>query len=297
MLSFSAGLVFSADEILTWLGGMDKYNKGKSDKQQWMTLYNSDLLKIDRKRQANSIIVETPVVSIVGGTQPAVIPNVRQLWEAHDGFAERDLWSYPVHNNLGRWHEEGVIDRSYIDQVFSKLRKDPQQTFIFSGDAKSVWTDWYNSTKLKIFELPEGHNLKAVFGKTFGQMPRFALNLHLVNEQIGSEISADTLCGAIEVMDYFVDHSMKVRAKASQLRDTNSSSLNTKILEFLTPEWSNRSDIHRHLHNNYKASDIDVVLNQLEESKQIESRVQQGQTGRPAEEYRLAQVTEGSFSI
>ena len=289
MLKFSSGIVYSSDEILSWLGSMDKYNKGRSDKQLYMTLYNSDLLKIDRKSQTDTIIIDTPVVTIVGGTQPAVIPDAKQIWQVHDGFAERILWSYPATNVLGRWHDEDPIDRTYIDQVFSKLRQDPQQTLILSDDAKPVWTDWYNATKLKVHNMPESDSRKAILGKAYGQVARIALILHLVNEQTGFEISADTLRGAIEVMDYFVDHSQKVWAQASQV----TFNLKDKITELLQDGTATKSDILQACKNQAKKEEVDQALDELVNAKNIEVKVSPT-GGKPVTEYRLV---ERSFSV
>lgn len=293
MLSFSPGLVFSADEVLTWIGGMDKYNKGKSDKQHWMTLYNSDLLKIDRKSQVDSVIVDAPVVSIVGGTQPAVIPSVSQLWDTHDGFAERILWSYPTNDITGRWNENSTIDRSHIDQMFSKLRKEPLRTFILSSDAKAEWKDFYDNTHYRVSQYPKGHYLKGVLGKSLGQVARFSLNLHLVNEETESEISVGTLRGAIQLMDYCVDHSQKVRAEASLMKESSSYSLTKRITDFLGDEWTAKQSILHACRHHAKSEEVTRVLDELVSSKTIE--VQERSTGgRPATEYRLS---EGSISV
>ena len=73
---------------------MNQYRKG-SDENFWMEAWNGSTTKISRKNLDNSLFIERPYCSVLGGTQPGILKNFAQGDKAANGFFARLLFSYP----------------------------------------------------------------------------------------------------------------------------------------------------------------------------------------------------------
>jgi hypothetical protein len=82
------------DELSGWLKGLDQY-KGKAgnDRQHFLSLWNPEPWKIDRKTTGSKFIQNTGA-SILGGIQPLIIPKVLGNDGFDDGFIPRFLLLY-----------------------------------------------------------------------------------------------------------------------------------------------------------------------------------------------------------
>jgi hypothetical protein len=80
------------DELAGWLRGLDQYKGGKggNDRQHFLSLWNPEPWKIDRKTTGSKFIQNTGA-SILGGIQPLIIPKVLGNDGFDDGFIPRFL--------------------------------------------------------------------------------------------------------------------------------------------------------------------------------------------------------------
>jgi len=82
------GLLYHADELAGWLGGMDAYRaKGGKDRPFWLQAKEGGPLTINRKT-SERICVENCAISVLGGIQPDKIRALK-LGMSDDGLLQR----------------------------------------------------------------------------------------------------------------------------------------------------------------------------------------------------------------
>ncbi|MDP9411665.1 MAG: DUF3987 domain-containing protein, partial [Actinomycetota bacterium] len=73
---YAPGVVVVRDELSAWVRGFDAYRKGKGgDRQDFLSLWAGAGLKVDRKL-GEPLYVPEPTVSVVGGIQPDLLPEL-----------------------------------------------------------------------------------------------------------------------------------------------------------------------------------------------------------------------------
>src|SRR5205814_10380221 len=97
MLLNSKGLVLFEDELSGWVRSMDQYRGGGrgADRKHFLSMWSRTLIKVDRKGTPKPIIVPRPCLSVVGGIQPELLPDLADAAQRQDGFLDRLLWSFP----------------------------------------------------------------------------------------------------------------------------------------------------------------------------------------------------------
>src|SRR5262249_48351449 len=98
MLLASKGLALIKDELVGWVRGMDAYRSGRgADRQHYLSMWARTTIKVDRKGNNGApILVSRPVLAVVGGIQPDLLPDLADTTQREDGFVDRLLWSYPL---------------------------------------------------------------------------------------------------------------------------------------------------------------------------------------------------------
>jgi hypothetical protein len=123
MVSDSVGVAMSRDELMSWIGSFDAYRGGRGgDRANWLTSWTPRSLKIDRKH-AEPIVVEHPVICVVGGIQPQRLSELSAESSRGDGFLERILFDYPDLAPMG-WSEATISLDAHL-QVDALMRQFP----------------------------------------------------------------------------------------------------------------------------------------------------------------------------
>ncbi|MDQ3692411.1 MAG: DUF3987 domain-containing protein [Chloroflexota bacterium] len=75
MLGTGPGLLMARDEVSGFVGSFNQYRGGKgADREAWLSAWAGGSVKVDRKG-GPPIIVENPVIGVVGGIQPDMLPR------------------------------------------------------------------------------------------------------------------------------------------------------------------------------------------------------------------------------
>ncbi len=92
------GLLYSPDELTTWLRGMDVNSKGNSvDRSNWLSARQGSDISQDRI-SAGTRRVANPAITLLGGLPPDML---REFIMSHnDGLVERLLFCYPHFENV-----------------------------------------------------------------------------------------------------------------------------------------------------------------------------------------------------
>lgn len=145
------GFVVHHDELSFFINSLNQYKgKGGGDRQLWLSIWNAQSMKIDRKSTGTRYITNTGC-SIIGGIQPLVLPDVF----GNDSFADGMLGRFlVVHgcSNAGKFSTDSITDESlaYWEDLIDFCNSIPLKFFDdqkrvkptilrLSGDAREQW--------------------------------------------------------------------------------------------------------------------------------------------------------------
>lgn len=218
MLAHNAGLTVIRDELVSWVKSNDAYRGGKGgDRQNWLSMWSGEPIKIDRKSQ-EPIYVQHPVVSVVGGVQPDMLPMLAEEAGRQDGFIDRFLWSYPA-PRFPAWTECDVDPHTVkaVEQVLrqiNSLEEKVDQPIRLGRDARSLWINWHHENREALSKATGV--LQGTCAKLPVQLARLALILHVLTpsgdgiHRIHPSIGGETMEAAIEIVEYFRAHAHRV---------------------------------------------------------------------------------------
>jgi hypothetical protein len=290
ILSASPGVAMVRDELVGWVKSHDAYRKG-GDRQSYLSLWAGAPLKVDR-RGAGTQYVEHPVVPIVGGIQPDILPDLGEEAQRRDGFVERILMTWPASRPIA-WSETELSStaESGTRSLFRKLRSPLPGTVdvvTFTVEARAAFGAWYIENGAIIGE--SAGIAAGCYAKYPGQVARIALVLHALHHPgPGRPVDVDIVSDAIRVVEYFRGHLVRVLPRFAAMGSTKSAGLATRILRVLgkaNGEWMARRELRRGLGNSVPAEDVDALLALLEQEGRVENRTVA--TGaRPRQESRI----------
>ena len=214
LLDGSPGLVVLRDELVSWVQSCDAYRGGKGgDRAAWLSLWSGVPVKVDRKT-GKSVYVEKPVVSVVGGIQPDMLPVLAAEAQRRDGFIERIMFAFPA-DHIPAW-SDAEMTADVVDAVAQQMlhlvdMPNCEQQIRFASDTRARWVQWYNAnTRL---QANVGGILGGIYAKLPIQLARIALLLHILSETPGgqarsvtNEIPIGSQEDAIDLIEYFRAH-------------------------------------------------------------------------------------------
>ncbi|WP_426061205.1 DUF3987 domain-containing protein [Hymenobacter sp. B1770] len=230
------GLLNFRDELASWTRDLNRYRAG-SDEQRWLSLWSAGSITYNRKTQA-PLFVERPVVSVLGGLQPAVLSEVFGQGKSENGFSDRVLFAYP--NPIARCVVKVSVPITIREAYASVFERLFALSHISDGDSEYAphlipldhearaafeqWSEDYINRKINDPNTPARE--KGVLSKLEAYLLRFALILHItayVCKEEGSceAISASSICRAMRLVEYFKSHYDKIAASSSPLPDTD----------------------------------------------------------------------------
>jgi hypothetical protein len=299
MLSLRNGLVIVADELTAWMSSFDAYRKGGGDRQKWLTMESGGTIKVDR-RTGPSFFVQHPACSVIGGTQPDRLSDIRADG-ADDGFAQRLLICYPEANvpRLNRQQEDDTQVIHDMVAIFDRLNAIPDMPHVvtFSADAYAALDQW-DEENAAIIEQSSGL-ARGWASKAVKSLARVALILHCLTEDRPhqTQISAETVGRAIDIVEYFRSHFIRclplmgVHGGVSVVnvsRETNSNAHRIfKVLKSRRLDgdgWVSRQELMRSVR--IDKEQMGAALETLAGEGAIEERIEEGK-GRPRSMWRM----------
>jgi|SRR5215216_3338259 len=211
------GVLAAKDELTGWLRGMDQYKAGGrgSDRQFWLSAWNSDAITVDRKGSPEALMIDEPFVGITGGIQPEVLEDLNRGPE--DGMLDRFLCAYPDPVAPG-WHDAEITEmaQTHYSNLYQRLRMkhceideqgDPHpKKLSFSTSAKGVLVDFINEHSQEMNRPGFPAALKGVYGKLEAYIGRLSLILAMcrsVEEGAPETIEARDVVSAYALVSYF----------------------------------------------------------------------------------------------
>jgi hypothetical protein len=296
MLAQSAGVALIQDELVAWVKSHDAYRGGRGgDRQQYLSAWAGAAMKVDRKG-GDPLFVPWPTLSVVGGIQPELLPDLADEAGRRDGFIERILWCWPD-VAPATWTEDEVAAESKdaVAALFRQLRAGTSDRPVRLGDlARARWVRWYDdNARLTAGLAGIGQGIAA---KMPNQLARLVLILHCLQHAdvpAAERVALATMDAAIELAEYHRAHAQRVLPRFRAAPSTGSAGLYERVLRILDAAngaWVNRRTLHQKLHGNVAAADLTAMLERLAAEGQAEQ--EQIPTGhRPAECWRRTSRT------
>jgi len=222
------GLLLFKDELTGWMRSLDQYKGGKgSDRQHYLSIWSNTAIVVDRKsRQGDPVYLDRPFVTLAGGIQPAMLPELGGTME--DGLMDRFLFAYPRHSStdlsdveMDPDTEEGFV-RLYdslcslrmVENVATGLHV-PNVTPM-SPAAKKRFKEIHDAIGRESRQLGFPARLRGVWAKMRGYLARISLILALcrcVEGRVVELVEEEDVENAAMIIAYFQAHARRVYDK------------------------------------------------------------------------------------
>jgi hypothetical protein len=242
------GILLYKDELTGWIRGLDQYKGGRgNDRQFWLSIHTNSPVVVDRKsRQGDPAYLVHPFVTLAGGIQPAMLPELGGARE--DGLLDRFLFAYPHHSStdLSDVEMESSIEEGFA-RLYGSLCSLRMVEDVATGNYRPNVTPMSSEAKRRFKEIHDAigresrqagfpTRLRGVWAKMRGYLARISLILALcrcaeVGEteqvegedfEVGNVEGEDFEVGNVEVEDvenaavivaYFQSHARRVYGK------------------------------------------------------------------------------------
>ncbi len=181
------GCMLMLDELAQFYKSLDMYRGGKgSDRQQWLTIWNGNGVKNNRKTSGTIVLPQTSI-SILGGIQPETITNM----VSGDDSQFDGLWNRFSFVGLPQFKTSAFTDTPAdlgieLDRVYRALSRQPEQIHCLAIESKPLWEAWHNEIEDKTLSGSTGL-VKGTYSKFHGIAGRNALILHRTLAAIGEK--------------------------------------------------------------------------------------------------------------
>ncbi len=218
------GLLVCNDEISGWVRGLDQYKGGKgSDRQVYLSLWSNAPVRVDRK-SAEPLLVPFPYVSLCGGIQPEVLPELIKGPSgspSRDGMLDRFLLCYPAPAS-SRFAKADVSEgaSSAYRSLYHRLRKLEPRTdedkipapveVRLTPEAEELFIRYHDALEEEKERPGFPSRLTGPWAKLIAYLARLALILAMCRGH--ERVEAEDVENAKKLVDYFA--SMTRRAHA-----------------------------------------------------------------------------------
>ena len=214
------GLGVYVDELGSWFKKFDQY-RGGSDKENWLSIWSNQMVKVNRKTSNEYISILKPFVSVIGNIQPKELESLIQ-GNKFNGFSDRlffvetDDRYTPLNTN--------ELDNSYKKKWFNvvttivskELNYDTNGNVVptnipCTSEAFNTLMEWDEKNLLKFNSNPD---MMQLIPKSKTHAIRFALILETLTTIIENRelisISNHSMLNAIRLAEYYVRQQLKV---------------------------------------------------------------------------------------
>lgn len=208
------GLIIERDELKGWIDDFGRYNKS-GEQSNMLSVWSQSPLVCNRKN-SEPINIPNPIINVLGGMQPDLLPSLGKDNRAENGFVSRICFIYPD-TDLKPKYREGKLSNDMYNE-WEKFIHDlvglPEETsFKLGADAQKIYSNWFDENAMKINNEPSQH-LKGVYGKLDIISLRIAIDIKgmrlIYNSDYEEYISGEIMQSAIDITEYFRATALKV---------------------------------------------------------------------------------------
>jgi putative DNA primase/helicase len=211
------GLLSEQDELSGFLRGMDQYKAGGKGnaRQQYLKIWSSSPITVDRKGEDESIAIPEPYVTIQGGMQPSIITEIADGRD--DGFMDRFLFCYPSETSGGYSDYEipEDVEDDYVDLIKALWGEgEPEVKHIgMESAAKDQFKRESRAMSAESHRPGFPAVLEGAWGKMDSQLARLALILscaRVATKGGSTSVLLEDMENAIKLLSYFKAAARKV---------------------------------------------------------------------------------------
>lgn len=217
------GILVYKDELAGFFKSLNQYktNGVGSDMEKYLSFWTGDDVMVNRKSLQLPSFIKRPIVTILGGIQPAVIPTLPNF--KNNGFQERYLYVYPEHQKYeySTFIMDDNVAENYYDLSIKLLKKyhaisisQNPRIVRFSEQANNIWIKWASKHNEEMSTEVVPNYLVSCWSKLESYCARLALLMELAQEKYleddCNEVSLYSLETAIFLVDYFKENARKV---------------------------------------------------------------------------------------
>lgn len=232
------GALQYSDELSIVFGNLQRYNKN-SGASTYLSLFDGRDVTINRKND-DSLLIEKPFLSLIGSTQPGILPQIFTPDMMAAGLPQRFLFVVQPGPTIS-YYSEATLDRGTVERwgnLIGRIFNAPNaRTLIIQGDAKSAYIDFYN--RMQEAKMSDNGYMCACSSKLQILVQRVAGIIHMLNENPRNEITVDEMRFAVSMMPYFYRTQRMVYDILSDGMDTQLSK--SDLLKQLFQAWPTAS--------------------------------------------------------
>jgi len=232
------GLLGWQPEMTAWLSGLTRYRQaGSNDRGFWLKAYDGKPYAVDRRKLDEPLLLPTLAVSLLGGLQPDLVPQMLQ-GPIDDGLGARFLLVWPDPRadepepvSEPEWREVEAFVARALARLFTAANQQAEEQPLtgrkqavlrLSDAAEARFATWHRDY-LAAQRRRYGNALPGFVGKAPGQVIRLALVLHALEWAAGPEkllprtVSEATLATAIDLrVGFFEAHRERAELDAGE---------------------------------------------------------------------------------
>lgn len=230
------GIAIIIDELKVFMGSMNKFNSGNSERAQHLSGWSGKNWSLNRKN-ASSHRINNVFENLFGTIQPRVLSSLYK-GDTEDGFFERFLYCAPdIKQEAYQRPKLGLGSDDFFQDYLKNIEMGVNQTFLRYDEYGDVMPHWsmLSEEAFPVFESffngcrdlinSDQENMQGMLGKMQQYVSRIAAILNIMycvtNEdedfllhqhgQQWTDISKQAMEGAVRITEYFIYMARKVR--------------------------------------------------------------------------------------
>jgi hypothetical protein len=234
------GLLGFYDEFMAFIKSMNAYKQGGGDVEQFLKIFNSADLFVNRSSFDTPVHIILPFVSMISGIQPGILHSLVDNNKFHSGFFQRLAFWYPENQQIPLPSDKIPSDKpdtawaaiiETLELLPSRFITENEPSILkMHTTAFNFFFKYKTDKEQNIINKIEDENIKALHIKQLSYTLRLACIIELLQIAIDSEndfiskqtpdyleknctISKDSIEKAILISDYLTVNSLKVIAK------------------------------------------------------------------------------------
>jgi len=203
-------LLLYSDEIRTFFDNCNRYAKS-GEVSQLLSIWDGRQFSINRKGD-DPLLIEAPFMSIVGTCQPSIITDILSSSQyTASGFIQRMLFVLPNTTEIPKYKEmqPDTALLGYWNELLMRLREVQPTTIFLDSASKKAYIDYYN--ELQELKKDADDYTASVLSKLQIYVERWAILIHVLNENTSNCINPAEMEGSIKAMRYFQSTAEKVK--------------------------------------------------------------------------------------
>lgn len=214
------GLLMERDELAGWLAKLNG-KEGGEDRAFYLELYDRLTPYAFDRIMRGTVIIENPLLSIIGGIQPSKIAGVVRgavSGESDDGLIQRfQLMVWPDNEEAFLYRDRAPDPKAYaaymgVMRGLSELPMSEGNPTVwgFTETSQPLFVDWYSDTMTRARSPDIGNALESHLTKMGKPISALALLLELLDGGSSGAVGELATTRALAWADYLESHARRV---------------------------------------------------------------------------------------